>query len=92
MPTNSESQHFIETYKSLITLSIEGFKFCALANGGAAVAILSYLGNVSAKGSAVADMRCPMAAFLAGLVPAQIYGRSRLGSCLFSASCARLHI
>jgi len=59
--------HFIETYKSLIALSIEGFKFCALANGGAAVAILAYLGNVAGKGSAAPDMRWPMGAFLAGL-------------------------
>jgi hypothetical protein len=68
MPANSENQHFIETYKSLITLSIEGFKFCALANGGAAVAILSFLGSVSSKGNAVPDMRLSMGAFLAGLV------------------------
>ncbi len=31
-------EHFIETYKSLVALSTEGFKFCALANGGAEVA------------------------------------------------------
>lgn len=39
--------HWLETYKSLITLSIEGFKFSALANGGSAVALLAYLGNVA---------------------------------------------
>lgn len=59
--------HWLETYKSLITLSIEGFKFCALANGGAAVALLAYLGNIASKAGAVPDMQCPMAAFLAGL-------------------------
>ena len=64
MPDN---QHFIETYKSLITLSIEGFKFCALANGGAAIALLSYLGNLAGKGTATPDMRCAMGLFLAGL-------------------------
>ena len=36
--------------------------------GGAAVAILAYLGNVAGKGYPVPDMHCPMAAFLAGLV------------------------
>lgn len=57
----------LETYRSLIAISVEGFKFSALANGGAAVALLAYLGNVTSKGVSGPDMRCPMAAFLAGL-------------------------
>jgi hypothetical protein len=60
-------EHWLETYKSLITLSIEGFKFSALANGGSAVALLAYLGNVVGKGAPTPDMRCPMLAFLTGL-------------------------
>ena len=36
------NQHWLETYKSLITLAVGGFKFSALANGGAAVALLAY--------------------------------------------------
>ena len=68
MTPDLTNQHWLETYKSLITLSIEGFKFSALANGGAAVALLAYLGNVAGRGVATPDMRCPMAAFLAGLV------------------------
>jgi len=60
-------EHWLETYKSLITLSIEGFKFSALANGGSAVALLAYLGNVAGKGVVTPDMRCPMLAFLIGL-------------------------
>lgn len=63
----SDNQHFIETYKSLITISIEAFKFCALSNGGAAVALLAYLGNVAGKGGTASDMRCAMGAFLLGL-------------------------
>jgi hypothetical protein len=61
-------QHWLETYKSLISLAIEGFKFSALANGGAAVALLAYLGNLAGKSTQVADMRAPMAAFLGGLI------------------------
>lgn len=67
MATDIETQHWIETYKSLITLSLEGFKFSALANGGAAVSILAYLGNVVGKNGRAPDMRWPMAAFLIGL-------------------------
>ena len=59
---------WLETYKSLLALALEGFKFCALVNGGAAVAILAYLGNVAGRGVSPPDMRCSMAAFLSGLV------------------------
>ncbi|WP_126457804.1 hypothetical protein [Sulfuritortus calidifontis] len=62
------SADWSETYKSLITLATEGFKFCALTNGGAAVAILAYLGNVAGKECSVPDMRYAMASFLAGLL------------------------
>lgn len=61
------SDHWLETYKSLITLSIECFKFSALANGGAAVALLAYLGNIAGKTNPTPDMRCPMLVFLIGL-------------------------
>ena len=67
MAIDLTNQHWLETYKSLISFSVEGFKFSAIANGGAAVALLAYLGNVSAKGSVTPDMRFPMAAFLAGI-------------------------
>ncbi|NCC23213.1 MAG: hypothetical protein EOM26_12270 [Alphaproteobacteria bacterium] len=60
-------EHWLETYKSLITISIESFKFSALANGGAAVALLAYLGNVAGKSVPTPDMRYPMLAFLLGL-------------------------
>ena len=68
MTKDITGDHWLETYKSLIALSIEGFKFAALANGGAVVALLAYLGNVAGKSITLPDMRCPMAAFLAGLV------------------------
>lgn len=68
MSSNITHDHWLETYKSLVTLSVEGFKFCALANGGAAVALLSYLGNVVGKGATTPNMSVPMAWFLGGLV------------------------
>lgn len=66
--TAQHDTHLAETYKSMIALSIEGFKFSALANGGACVALLAYLGNVASKGATAPDMRLPMGSFLAGLV------------------------
>ena len=61
-------EHWLETYKSLVTVSIEAFKFSALANGGAAVALLAYVGNVAGKNIPMPDMRWPMFAFLCGVV------------------------
>jgi len=43
--------HITETFKGLINLSIEGLKALLLINGGAAVAILAYLGNLAARTS-----------------------------------------
>ncbi|MGC1407939.1 MAG: hypothetical protein WA864_03200 [Acetobacteraceae bacterium] len=45
--------HLSETYKSLITLSVEALKLLALVNGGAAVAILAYLGSLTSHSAAV---------------------------------------
>lgn len=67
MSSDPSYTDWVETYKSLVTLATEGFKFCALANGGAAVALLAYLGNVAGKGLSGPDVRWAMAAFLVGL-------------------------
>ena len=44
--------HPEETYKSLITISVEALKMVALINGGAAVALLAYLGNFTSRSGA----------------------------------------
>src|SRR5262249_5116149 len=61
-------EHAIETYKSLIQVSVEGLKLLAILNGGAAVAILAYLGNTAGKQQLIPDMRWPMGLYLLGLV------------------------
>jgi hypothetical protein len=38
--------HLTETYKGLVTLAVEALKMLILINGGAAVAVLTYLGNL----------------------------------------------
>jgi hypothetical protein len=62
--------HQQETYKSMVAISIEAIKFSALANGGAAVALLAYLGNVHGKatGQPVADLGYAMGLFTLGLL------------------------
>lgn len=57
---------WVEIYKGMIALSIEAFKVSALANGGAAVAILAYLGDSKEPGLAAA-MQWPMVLFSCGL-------------------------
>ena len=57
----------LETYKSLVTHSAEGFKFLSLANGGAAVALLTYLGSFGSKAIKAPNMSEPMLWFLIGL-------------------------
>jgi hypothetical protein len=42
--------HRDETYKSLVPLSIEAMKMAVFLNGGAAVALMAFLGNVVPKG------------------------------------------
>jgi len=59
--------HAIETYKSLINISLAGLKLLALLNGGAAVALLAFIGNISGKNLPVPDLRWSMAFFLGGL-------------------------
>src|SRR6266480_416657 len=60
------NQHAIETYKSLVTITLDGLKLLALLNGGAAVALL--LGNVAGKGGYVIPMRESMVCYVIGLV------------------------
>lgn len=68
MAPDIRKEHALETYRSLIQISMEGMKLLALLNGGAAVALLAYLGNVSGRGAQTPDMRFPMAFFLVGLI------------------------
>ena len=57
----------METYKSLISISVEGFKYLALINGGAAVALLAFLGNLTKNGKPAPALHWPMLWFLIGL-------------------------
>lgn len=61
--------HPAEIYKSLITISVEALKMLALVNGGAAVALLAYLGNLASRsnGTRLPNMTCALACFASGL-------------------------
>jgi hypothetical protein len=51
MADQQNSWLLTETYKSLITISVESLKLIALVNGGAAVGVLTYVGNFAARSS-----------------------------------------
>lgn len=68
MAGDFNQERLTETYKSLITLSVEGFRYLALINGGAVVALLAYLGNVAKGGGPVPNLGAPLLWFLVGLV------------------------
>jgi hypothetical protein len=40
-----QKEHALETYRSLIAISLAGLKTLMLINGGAVVALLAYLGQ-----------------------------------------------
>jgi hypothetical protein len=53
-PSPASEWHLSETYKGLLTLAVECLKMLALVNGGAAVAVLTYLGNLTQRPGSVA--------------------------------------
>jgi hypothetical protein len=61
--------HIVETFKGLVALGIEALKASALINGGAAVAVLAYLGNVASKtpGGNLPHLKWPLMYFCGGL-------------------------
>jgi hypothetical protein len=65
---SSTPWHLEETYRALIPLSVEAIKMLALVNGGAAVAILAYLGNLAKYVAHQPNMVRPLMWFCAGLL------------------------
>ncbi|MEQ1662196.1 MAG: hypothetical protein ABL877_05830 [Thiobacillus sp.] len=60
------AERLTESYKSLVTLSVEAFRYLALINGGAIVALLAYLGNT--KDGEAPELGVPLLWFIVGLV------------------------
>ena len=66
--TDFRKEHAIETYRSLISISLAGLKTLMLINGGAVVAILAYLGQ-SPQGPTLAPrVLWSLGAFVVGVV------------------------
>jgi hypothetical protein len=67
-------QHLIETYKSLVPIAVGALRAVMLLNGGAAVALLAFLGSVVRGGPSAPhlDMRWPMGLFVVGVALAGV--------------------
>ena len=57
-----------ETYKSLIALAVEGFRYLALINGGAIVALLTYLGSIEKSCDSAPNLQIALLGFILGIV------------------------
>jgi hypothetical protein len=60
--------HIVETFKGLIALSIEALKALLLINGGAAVALLAYLGSPHARYPYIPYMKNALLCFAGGVL------------------------
>ena len=58
----------VETYKSLISISVEGFKTLLLINSGAVVAILAYLGQAGRNPEVTKHAWLPLGLFVLGII------------------------
>ncbi len=67
MDNEADYEHSIATYGSLISISSEGYKFLALINGGALVAMLAFIGNLVSKDVKVGNYDTPFYLFSCGL-------------------------
>lgn len=68
MADTEEDWHAKETYRSMIEFGHGMLRFTFLANGAAVISILTFLGNLYAKGGTVPSMKWPLLFFLAGIL------------------------
>jgi hypothetical protein len=63
-----QKEHAIETYRSLIRISLAGLKTLMLINGGAVVALLAYLGQSPQGPSLAPRILWSLGAFVLGVI------------------------
>ncbi|WP_395668964.1 hypothetical protein [Rhodoferax sp.] len=67
MNMSFKEEHALETYRSLISVSMEGLKSLLLVNGGAVVAVVAFLGQSSLGPELSTHFWWPLGFFIAGL-------------------------
>lgn len=61
------ADHFLETYRSMIAYGQLGIRFVLLSNGGAAIALLAFAGDATAKFGRAPAITAPMILFVFGV-------------------------
>lgn len=64
----AQNEHASETYKSMVSISVEAMKALLLINGGAVIAVLSFLGNSDHGITFAAHASLPLSSFVAGVI------------------------
>lgn len=59
--------HTEETYKGLLQLAVGGLRFGALVNGGAAIALLAFIGDIYGRDVFVPSLQGAMNSFVFGI-------------------------
>jgi hypothetical protein len=67
-PAQQNATTAVEAFKALVVIPIEAFKYLALVNGGAAVALLTFMGSRAKENCAYPPVGSALAWFVAGLV------------------------
>lgn len=68
MEKSENNWHAQETYRSMMEFGRGMLRFTFLANGGAIIALLTFLGDLYSKNTSVPGMKIPLIAFLSGLL------------------------
>ncbi|HKI59542.1 MAG TPA: hypothetical protein VKA23_00785 [Mariprofundaceae bacterium] len=66
--------HVQETYHSMIEYGQGMLRFAFLSNGASVIAILTFIGDLSAKSGEIPDMRAPLCIYLIGVISAGLSG------------------
>lgn len=69
MDERFQTEHALETYKSLMLYGAAGLKFVLVSNGTAAIAIMTFIGHLTTNGAVnVPDLRWPLGLLLLGVL------------------------
>ena len=64
---NYNEEHSIETYKSLISIAQFGLRFVLIINGGAMVAVLAFIGDISSSAGVLPDVGQALTWYVLGI-------------------------
>jgi hypothetical protein len=76
MSSEKLDDHLSETYRSMIQYGHGMLQFGLLTNGGAVLAVLTFIGDLSSKDSHVPDMFLPIVLFVVGTLTTGVGGVS----------------